>query len=54
MVAFFNDFLIGEDGQSLTEYGLILALFVIAAVGSMMLLEPKISGLFADVNEQIN
>lgn len=44
----------GNKGQGLTEYGLILAVFVIAVVSGVMLLGPKVAALFANTSAQIN
>lgn len=41
-----------DQGQSLTEYGLILALFVVAVVGALAVLGPKVTALYADTNSK--
>lgn len=38
-----------EEGQSMIEYGLIIALVAVAVVGTLTLLGPKIAGLFTNV-----
>ena len=38
-----------EEGQALTEYGLILALIAIAAIGTLVI----VGGLLTDVFEEI-
>jgi pilus assembly protein Flp/PilA len=38
-----------EEGQALTEYGLILALIAIAAIGALVI----VGGLLTDVFEEI-
>jgi len=38
-----------ENGQGLTEYGLIIALVSVALVGALTLLALGISGVFDDV-----
>ncbi len=43
-----------NEGQSLTEYGLILALFVVFVIFALMILGPKITELYTDANNQIN
>ncbi len=48
------EFLMRDDGQGMTEYGLILALFVVSVVGAMMMLGPKISLLFANTNNKFD
>lgn len=41
-----------NQGQGMTEYGLILALFVAAVVGAMAVMGPKVAALFADTNNR--
>jgi len=43
-----------DDGQGLTEYGLLLGAFVIAVVGALMLLGPKVSALYSNTSSQFN
>lgn len=42
-----------ESGQSMVEYGLILALISVVAVGTLVLLGPKISSLFEHAKEEL-
>ena len=42
-----------EEGQTLAEYALILALIAIAVVGAVIFLGGDISGLFTSVSAQI-
>jgi pilus assembly protein Flp/PilA len=42
-----------EEGQTLAEYALILALIAVAVVGAVVLLGGKISGLFNSVGSSI-
>jgi pilus assembly protein Flp/PilA len=42
-----------EEGQTLAEYAMILALIAIVVVGAVVLLGNKISGLFSSVGSQI-
>ena len=42
-----------EEGQTLAEYALILALIAVAVVGAVVLLGGKISSLFNSVGSQI-
>lgn len=44
----------GEEGQGLTEYGLILFLFVVAVVWALIILSPKITNLYSGMNNQID
>lgn len=40
-----------EKGQGMVEYGLIIGLVAIAAVGALLLLGPQISALFTGVTD---
>jgi pilus assembly protein Flp/PilA len=42
-----------EDGQTLAEYGLILALVAAVVVGVLVLLSGTISGMFTSASSQI-
>jgi pilus assembly protein Flp/PilA len=42
-----------ERGQTLVEYGLLLALIAIVVIAVLMLLGPAISGIFQSVNDQL-
>lgn len=39
-------------GQGMTEYGLILGLFVAVVVVAMAVMGPKVTALFTDMNNQ--
>ena len=41
-----------EEGQTLTEYALIIALIAVLLVASLTLLQQGISGVFADIVDQ--
>lgn len=43
-----------DEGQTMTEYGILLALIVVGVVGVLVLLGPKIVKAFSDVNAAIN
>ncbi len=49
----FMDILKDENGQGMVEYGLILALVAIAAIGALVLLGPKISALFTAASDKL-
>ena len=49
----FMDILKDENGQGMVEYGLILALVAIAAIGALVLLGPKIYALFEQAGEKL-
>jgi pilus assembly protein Flp/PilA len=42
-----------ERGQTLVEYGLLLALIAIVVIAVLLILGPTISGLFQSVNDQL-
>ena len=42
-----------EEGQTMTEYGILLALIVVGVVGVLIVLGPKIVKAFSDVNAKL-
>ncbi|MDQ2933559.1 MAG: Flp family type IVb pilin [Chloroflexota bacterium] len=42
-----------EEGQTLVEYGLLLALIAIVVIAVLIVLGPAISGIFRSVNNQL-
>jgi Flp pilus assembly pilin Flp len=42
-----------EDGQTMTEYGVLLALIVVGVVGVLFVLGPKIIAAFSYVNNHL-
>lgn len=46
MKKFFKD----ESGQGMVEYGLIIALIAIVAIGGLTVLGPKVEQLFKDAS----
>ena len=42
-----------ENGQGMVEYGLILGLVAVAAIAALVILGPKIKGVFDAANEKI-
>ena len=42
-----------EEGQAMVEYGLIIALVAIAVIAALIILGPKIAGLFTNVSNNI-
>ncbi len=42
-----------EEGQTLTEYGVLLALIAVGVIGVLVLLGPKIKKAFEDVNSAL-
>ncbi|OQA16517.1 MAG: Flp/Fap pilin component [Firmicutes bacterium ADurb.Bin356] len=50
----FMDILKDENGQGMVEYGLILALVAIAAIGALVLLGPKITEVFTKADNELD
>ncbi|MHB1315745.1 MAG: Flp family type IVb pilin [Christensenellales bacterium] len=46
-------FVSDENGQGMVEYGLILGLVAVAAIAALIILGPKISGMFDSANSKI-
>lgn len=42
-----------ERGQTLVEYGLLLALIAIVVIAVLIILGPTVSGIFQSVNDQL-
>jgi pilus assembly protein Flp/PilA len=42
-----------EEGQTLVEYGLLLALIAIVVIAVLLVLGPAVSGIFQSVNDQL-
>jgi pilus assembly protein Flp/PilA len=42
-----------ESGQGMVEYGLIIALVAVVAIGGLTLLGPKLLELFTGISEQL-
>lgn len=38
-----------ESGQTLTEYGLLLALIALAVIGTLVLLGPRLNSIFQTI-----
>lgn len=49
-----KQFFTEEKGQGMTEYGLILGLIALAAVGVMGFFGDEIAAKFKDVSERLN
>jgi pilus assembly protein Flp/PilA len=49
-VKYLTKILLADDGQGMTEYGLIIGVFVLAVIGAFMMLGPKVAGLFSNTN----
>jgi pilus assembly protein Flp/PilA len=43
-----------EDGQTLVEYGLLLALIALVVFAALIVLGPIVSGFFIDMGDTIN
>lgn len=42
-----------EDGQTLVEYGLLLALIAIVVIAALVILGPLVSGIFTTVGNSL-
>ncbi len=42
-----------ENGQGMVEYGLILGIVAVAAIGALIILGPKITDIFESANSKI-
>ncbi|MGZ8475074.1 MAG: Flp family type IVb pilin [Candidatus Limnocylindria bacterium] len=42
-----------EDGQTLVEYGLLLALIAIVVIAALIVLGPIVSGIFNEVGDTL-
>jgi pilus assembly protein Flp/PilA len=42
-----------EEGQGMVEYGLLLGLIAAGVITVLLLLGPKITAMFTDVNSQL-
>ena len=42
-----------EEGQTLVEYGLLLALIAIVVIAALVVLGPIVSGIFNDVGVEL-
>ncbi len=48
-----KDFLRSEDGPTATEYAVMLALIIVAAIGSIQLIGTKVSDTFTNVESAL-
>jgi len=48
-----KDFLRSEEGPTATEYAVMLALIIVAAIGSIQLVGDKVSDTFTNVEAQL-
>lgn len=48
------NFIKKEDGQGMVEYGLIIGLIAVIVVAALVLLGPKIAGLFDGIGDAID
>ena len=42
-----------EEGQTMTEYGILLALIAVVVIAALLLLGPKISNVFTNVTAHL-
>ena len=45
----FNRFVREEQGQDLIEYGLLVGIITVGAIGAILLIGPKVTAYFVDV-----
>lgn len=50
----FTDFWKDEEGQSLSEYGLILALVAVVVIATLSTLGTNLKNMFKNIAEEIN
>ncbi len=50
----FKNLLKDEEGQGMVEYGLLIGLIAIVVVVALVILGPKIAGLFNKVSDQLS
>lgn len=43
-----------EEGQTLVEYGLLLALIAIVVIAALLILGPIVSGIFDEVGDTLS
>lgn len=43
-----------EEGQGMAEYGLLLALIAVVVIAALLVLGPKIAGVFTKVSNQLS
>jgi pilus assembly protein Flp/PilA len=43
-----------ERGQTLVEYGLLIALIAVVVIAALLFLGPVVAGLFNDIGNTIN
>ena len=43
-----------EDGQAMTEYGLLVGLIALAVIGALVALGPQLVALFEQISDSIN
>jgi pilus assembly protein Flp/PilA len=53
MVEFLRGLFIEEEGQGMTEYGLILGLIAVGVIATLMLLGDQIAKFFTDLTSKL-
>lgn len=43
----------GKKGQGMVEYGLIIGLIAVVVIAALVILGPKIAGLFTQVSDKM-
>lgn len=50
---FFNWLKNEESGQGMVEYGLIIALIAVGVIAALVILGPKVAGIFTEISGSI-
>ncbi|RXJ01902.1 Flp family type IVb pilin [Anaerobacillus alkaliphilus] len=50
----FKQLVVQEEGQGMTEYGLILGLIAVVVIGALSLLGGEVKGIFNDIVLKFN
>ncbi|HLL81456.1 MAG TPA: Flp family type IVb pilin [Longimicrobium sp.] len=54
MKALWNQFRSDESGQSLVEYGLVIALVALAVIGALVIFKDKIAAVFTRMGNKLD
>ncbi|WHY76784.1 Flp family type IVb pilin [Neobacillus sp. WH10] len=54
MIQKMRNLVVEEEGQALTEYGLIIALVSVLLAGSLILFKEQLAGVFTKINGYLN
>lgn len=54
MKALYTSFMSDESGQSLVEYGLVIALVALAVIGALVIFKEKIAAVFTRMGDKLD